>query len=83
MSASMSMTLDIEAGMASYTGAAGAGADAGAGMDAAMAAAMEGAAAMFCQGLVRPRECYEGRWRERTAIRGQIAIADVGRDRSE
>lgn len=38
------MTLDIDAGMASYEGAAGAGADWGAGREAAIAAAMDGAA---------------------------------------
>jgi len=40
----MSIAVDMEGGMASYVGAAGAGAEAGAGSDAARAAAMDGAA---------------------------------------
>ena len=43
----MSMAVDMEGGMASYVGAAGAGADAGAGSDAARAAAIDGAAIFF------------------------------------
>lgn len=50
ISASISMTLDIEAGMASYVGAAGVGAACGAGIDAAIAAAIEGAFDIFCVG---------------------------------
>lgn len=41
ISASMSIALDMEAGMASYVGAAGVGAAWGAGREAASAAAME------------------------------------------
>ena len=52
MSASRSIAFDIEAGMASYVGAAGVGAAWGAGRDAAIAAAIEGAAA-----IVRERGC--------------------------
>jgi hypothetical protein len=40
----MSIAVDMEGGMASYVGAAGAGAEAGAGSDAARAAAIDGAA---------------------------------------
>ena len=50
ISASISMTLDIEAGMASYVGAAGVGAACGAGIDAAIAAAIEGAFDIFLRG---------------------------------
>lgn len=41
ISASMSMTLDIDGGMASYVGCAGVGAACVAGIDAAIAAAIE------------------------------------------
>lgn len=44
ISASMSMTFDMDAGMASYVGAGAAGAAEGAGRDAARAAAMDVAA---------------------------------------
>jgi len=44
ISASMSITLDMEAGMASYVGATGTGAAVGAGREAARAAAIEVAA---------------------------------------
>ena len=47
MSASRSMTFDMDAGIASYVGAAGVGADWGAGREAAIAAAIEGAADIF------------------------------------
>lgn len=47
ISASMSMTFDMEAGIASYEGAEGAGALWGAGRDAAIAAAMEGTPAIL------------------------------------
>lgn len=46
MSASRSITLAIEAGIASWVGAAGVGAVEGAGSDAAIAAAIDGAAAI-------------------------------------
>ena len=46
ISASMSITFAIDAGMASYVGALGVGADWGAGRDAARAAAMDVAAAI-------------------------------------
>jgi hypothetical protein len=44
ISASMSIALDMDAGMASYVGAAGVGAAWGAGSEAARAAAIDGAA---------------------------------------
>lgn len=47
MSASRSMTLAMEAGMASCVGAAGVGAVEGAGSEAAIAAAIDGAAAIL------------------------------------
>lgn len=47
ISASMSMAVDMEGGMASYVGAAGAGVEAGAGNDAAKAAAIDGAAIFY------------------------------------
>lgn len=59
MSASRSMTLDMEAGMASYVGAAGVGALWGAGRDAAIAAAMDGAAAILWKPSMSERGCYE------------------------
>ena len=49
ISASMSMTFDMDAGMASYVGAGAAGAAEGAGRDAARAAAMDVAAILRSQ----------------------------------
>lgn len=63
ISASMSMAVDMEGGMASYVGAGGAGAAAGAGSVAASVAAIDGAA-IFAE--VKKREMYFDDLEEKT-----------------
>lgn len=61
ISTSTSIAVDMDGGMASYTGAAGVGAVEGAGSDAASAAAIDGADMLACDGgrLVCGLDCLE------------------------